>query len=343
MKPALYTSCIDLISPVGLTPESASAAMRAGIDAFAEMPHADNSGEPIVGATVPGLAAGLRGRERILALLSLALDGLPARLPRGLEIGEMPLLFCTREAHRARPDLSGLVTQAASSAGIQFRRDDARHFAGGNVAAFEALTHAWQLIADDKAAACLIVTVDSWVDPRSLELLDREGRLKKAGNPDGVIPGEAACLTLVSAQRIRPTALRVLGLGFGTETATVLNEEPLLGKGMAAAVRGALEQAMVPMHEIAFRLSDLAGEAYAFEELVLAQVRTIRQTRPHQHVLHPAGYTGDCGAANGPIQWAWAEQAMHKRYADGPLALAHASAPDGARAAAALADGDMEF
>ena len=343
MKPALYISCIDLISPVGLTPESASAAMRAGIDAFAQLPHADNRGEPIIGATVPGLAPGLRGRERILALLSLALDGLPGRLPKGLAIGQLPLLLCTREAHRAGPDFSGLVAKAACSAGIQFRREDARHFASGSVAAFEALSYAGQLLSTAKAAACLVMSVDSWVDPRSLNLLDQEGRLKKVGHPDGVVPGEAASLTLVSARRMRPTALRVLGVGFGTETATVLNEEPLLGKGMTAAVRGALEQAAVPMHEIAFRLSDVAGEAYAFEELLLAQIRLTKKTRPSQDVLHPAGYTGDCGAVNGPIQWAWVEQAMHKRYADGPLALAHASAPGGARGAAVLAHGDMEL
>lgn len=343
MRPALYASCIDLISPIGLTPESASAAMRAGIDTFGELPYADNSGEPIMGAMVPGVEPRLRGRERILALLALAMDGLPTRLPQELESGELPLLLCTREGHRARPDMAGLVTEAASQAGLEFRRQDARHFASGAVSVFEALTYAQQLLAGAKAAACLIVAVDSQVDPRSLNLLDQEGRLKKVGHPDGVIPGEAACTMLVSARRLRPTAIRVLGLGFGAETATVLNEDPLLGNGMAAAVRAALEQAMVPMHEIAFRLSDLAGEAYAFEELVLAQVRTLKRTRPSQDVLHPAGYTGDCGAANGVVQLAWAEQAMHKRYAHGPLALAHASAPDGARAAAVLAQGEVAF
>ena len=49
------------------------------------------------------------------------------------------------------------------------------------------------------------------------------------------------------------------------------------------------------MHEIAFRLSDVGGESYAFEELVLAQMRNMRQTRPEQPVWHAADCMGDAG------------------------------------------------
>ncbi len=47
-----------------------------------------------------------------------------------------------------------------------------------------------------------------------------------------------------------------------------------------AALRAALAEARAGMHDVAFRLSDVAGELYAFEELVLAQIRNMRQTRP---------------------------------------------------------------
>jgi 3-oxoacyl-[acyl-carrier-protein] synthase-1 len=125
-------------------------------------------------------------------------------------------------------------------------------------------------------------------------------------------------------------------LGFATEAATVLNEEPLLGKGMAAAVQDALREARLAMHEVDFRLSDVAGESYAFEELALAQSRLMRQTRETQDLWHPADSVGDCGAVAGLIQFAWAEQAFLRGYAPGPVAALHASSAFGGRAAAVV-------
>jgi 3-oxoacyl-[acyl-carrier-protein] synthase-1 len=90
------------------------------------------------------------------------------------------------------------------------------------------------------------------------------------------------------------------------------------------------------MEEVAFRFSDVAGESYAFEEVVVAQARNLRTSRECQDLLHPAGSIGDCGAASGLIQLAWAEQAFARGYACGPVALGHCSVPSGARAAAVV-------
>jgi hypothetical protein len=60
----LYVTCLGLICAVGLTPESAGAAMRAGIAGFEELPYFDDDGEPVIGAMVPSLPKELRGRAR---------------------------------------------------------------------------------------------------------------------------------------------------------------------------------------------------------------------------------------------------------------------------------------
>ena len=93
------------------------------------------------------------------------------------------------------------------------------------------------------------------------------------------------------------------------------------------------------MHEVAFRLSDVAGESYAFEELVLAQVRNMRKTRPEQPVWHAADCIGDTGATAGLIQFAWAEQAFHRGYASGELAALHGSSMAFSGRAAAVVSG----
>jgi 3-oxoacyl-[acyl-carrier-protein] synthase-1 len=231
-----------------------------------------------------------------------------------------------------------LLAEVEARLKLGFRQARARQFADGTVGAFRAMAYARQLLAEGVAKDCLIIAVDSLMDTRSLHWLDSHQRLKKEGHPDGVVPGEAACVTLVASRPLLSSAVCVSGLGFGHETATVLNDDPLLGKGLASAVRGALAEAGLGMHEVAFRLSDVAGESYAFEELVLAQTRTMTITRSSQDLLHPASSIGDCGAANGLLQLAWAEQAMVRRYACGPVALAQASAPGGSRAAAILSD-----
>lgn len=336
MADSIALTCLSLVCPVGLTPEGAAAAMRAGIDAFGDLPYVDSVGEPIVGAVVPGMPPDAHGRARVLELLVRAIEMVEARLPRHLALANLPLILCTRERERPGGRLTSLVGDVERRLGITFRRDSSSHLARGSVAAFDAVQQARRLLSDDRCRACLIAAVDTFVDARTLAWLDETRRLKTSEQTDGLIPGEGACVMLATPAPISGSPLVVRGLGFGTETATVLNEEPFLGKGMAAAVRAALGEAGVAMHEVAFRLSDVAGESYAFEELVLAQSRLMRITRERQDLWHPAGFVGECGAASGLIQLAWAEQAFARAYAPGAIALAHASAPAGARAAAVI-------
>jgi 3-oxoacyl-[acyl-carrier-protein] synthase-1 len=336
MTPPYRIAALSLFSPVAITPVATAAVMRAGIDGFTELSYADSQGEPVIGAVVTQIPAEVRGRERVATLLGAALDAATERLPGEFALERLPLLLCTREAERPGPQLTGLVTQCEKRIGRTFRRDGSRHFATGSVAAFEAVAHARDLLANGVAEACLLAAVDSLIEARSLDWLERTERLKTAARSDGVIPGEAVGVALMTREPVTATSAGVLGIGLGREPATVLNEEPLLGTGMVAAVRQALTDAGLAMHDVAFRLSDVAGEAYAFEELNLAQTRLTRRPRETQDLWHPAGSLGDCGAATGLVQFVWFEQALSRGYAPGPVALAHGNAPGGARAAAVL-------
>src|SRR5262245_7458161 len=78
----MFITTTGMVCPVGLNASSACAAKRAGVSAFNDRPYNDNDGEPIVGATVPGIDLNLRGVPRLLALLSRCLadviEGQPA-------------------------------------------------------------------------------------------------------------------------------------------------------------------------------------------------------------------------------------------------------------------------
>jgi 3-oxoacyl-[acyl-carrier-protein] synthase-1 len=161
-------------------------------------------------------------------------------------------------------------------------------------------------------------------------------RLKTGVATDGLIPGEAACLAVVSRRPMTPHYIVLRGLALAAETATAISEEPFRADGLTIALKTALSEARTEMHEVAFRFSDVAGESYAFEELVLAQMRNLRKTRPEQPVWHAADCIGDTGAAAGLIQFAWAEQAFSRGYAPGNLAALHGSSMAFAGRAAAI-------
>ncbi len=328
-------SCISLICPVGYTPASAAAAMRAGIAVFEELPYRDSGGQPLRGAMVDAISPQARGRSRFAALARLAVEHIDERAMALLPWGEMPFLLCMRDAGMPGARINGILSGLAVAGGKRLVGSRTFQVTNGQVSAFVALEQARKLLDERDVEACLIMAIDSLIDARALSWLDSRMRLKTSKVTDGLIPGEAACILVVSNRPIVEGSLRLRGLGLGVEPATVSNEEPFRAEGLSAALRTALAEAGVGMHEIAFRLSDVGGESYAFEELVLAQMRNMRQTRPEQPVWHAADCTGDCGAAAGLMQFAWVEQAFKRGYAPGELAALHGSSMAfGGRAAA---------
>jgi 3-oxoacyl-[acyl-carrier-protein] synthase I len=320
MEKPIYLTCLSLISAVGLNPKSAAAAMR----------------ERIVGGVVPDMPEKLGRRKRLVELLARSYEHIEYTWPYELSTNDIPFILCTRGSVNPQDADDDILHDIESRLQLKHRTGDSTRFNSGSVAAFDALAQARRLFAASETDVCLIAAVDTLVDAGSLVQLDDTRRLKTAQQTDGIIPGEAACVVLASSKPMTATYVVVHGLGTGNESATVLNDEPLLGKGMSAAIKHALDESGLDMHDVDFRLSDVAGESFAFEELVIAQTRLTRKPRESQVLWHHADCIGDCGAANGLIQLSWAEQAFARGYAPGPVALSCASEPEGARAAAVV-------
>src|SRR5262245_46224223 len=121
----LQVQSLSLISPVGLTPEGAAAAMRAGIDGFQELPYRSHDGEPIVGAVVSVVDDSLTGRARLIELLRLALERAKSRLM--IRSSGVPVFLCTREDARAGASLAGIMSTAAEQADWVLERGFSHH------------------------------------------------------------------------------------------------------------------------------------------------------------------------------------------------------------------------
>ncbi len=326
-----------MVCSVGLSAASACAAIRARIAKFDELPCLDKNGEPIVGATVPGL----EDRGRLVSLLAMALaDCLESGKVKQTE--RIPLLVGLAEPGRpgnGAEHADAIIREVATKLEKTFDPKRSAVIFQGHTSGFEALRQARELLKDPAISACFVCGVDSYTNSTSLEWLEQTDRLKTPTNPDGVIPGEAAACVIVarpgSGKREGGTT-RVVGLGSALETATVLNDEPILGSGLTEAVKTALVEAGLTLHEVDFRLSDVTGEHYGFKEHALMVSRLMRGARDAFPIWHPADAIGDTGAAAGLTQLVIADRAFREGYAPGVRVLCSTSSVPGERFAAVL-------
>jgi 3-oxoacyl-[acyl-carrier-protein] synthase-1 len=328
----LAISGTGIVSSVGLSAPAACAAIRAGVTNLSETRFAD-SRNGWIGAHLVPLERPWGGREKLARMASMVTRECLAGVPRD-DWERIPLLLCVAE--QSRPGrLAGLDDQLfhdlmrLSKASFS---PESRIVAHGRVSIAVALMQARTLIYEGGAQSVLIVAADSMVYWPTLRALLDKGRLLTDENSNGFLPGEGSAGVLVC----RPTDgphLRVEGMGLAIEHAHIDSEEPLRAEGLSHAIKGALADARVELHELDFRIVDISGEHYYFKEASLALSRTMKERKEEFTIWHPAECIGEAGSVIGPTMLALGHAACVKRYAAGPRILIHAANDAGQRAA----------
>jgi 3-oxoacyl-[acyl-carrier-protein] synthase-1 len=191
----------------------------------------------------------------------------------------------------------------------------------GPLAYVHALRRAAGLLQDKAVDACLVATVDSLVNRRILRSLEEAQRLKTQGNPDGVIPGEAAACILLERPSSADSAYPdICGIGLVDEP-SVKTATPNLAVGLADAIRDAVRQSGLGFEEIAFRVGGMTGEQASFAEGSTSVARVQRVHREDFELWVPAEKLGDVGAALPACMLVIAAVGIAKGYAPGPSAL----------------------
>jgi 3-oxoacyl-[acyl-carrier-protein] synthase-1 len=325
-------------TPVGLDAPSTAAAVRAGISALAEHPvFVDQDGEPMRLACDALLAPDAPIGDRLAALASAALDELPAALSSGTL-----LLVCSPEP---RP---GLPIDAAEALGRflsgRLRRAGLRVqlLPQGHAAGLVAFGVAARALDEGTTDAAVVLGVDSYHDPDTLEWMDTSGQLKSETNRDGFFPGEAAGACLLAredrsaALGLRPLA-RLAAVSTAVEPVTIRSEEAVCtGEGLSAAFLGLAPTIENGGPRITDTWCDMNGQRYRSEELLYTLLRAQHLSEDAHAYEHPADCWGDVGAASGPLLALLAIAARHKAYAHGPRAALWASSEGGRRAVALL-------
>ncbi len=336
----MFLVSTGIVCSVGLSASAACAAMRAGIANFEELPYRDNNGEPIVGAITPILTPELQFGPRLMEMLAMALQDCLGQLP-ALPLQKVPLLVGLAEPGRPGGGewlAENIILQVQDKLEWKFHPQLSKAIPKGHTAGFEGLRVARVLLQNPDVPGCIVCGVDSYINGSSLWWLQQHWRLKREDHSNGVIPGEAAAAVYVQRQPTfkAETLVQVIGLGYAHEKAIVLSEEPLLGLGLSWAIRAALAEANLQMHDIDFRLSDVTGESYGFKEQAIALSRLMRGRRDELPIWHSAEFIGDCGAATGVCQLVIARESFIKGYAPGDRAACYTSAVLGDRAVTVL-------
>lgn len=309
----LYVHASGAVTSLGWSLPATCAAIRAGVDNFQQSDFIGNDNEPLIVARVArpeekeldGLYYG--GLKPYITWLDRVIDECLQQSPLSENTPVRLILLCAdRRLSSAVPVHTlhasfqqGFEKRSVLSPGklsIQTYQTSAPGFSF-------ALEHAREYLAKKENGACLIAAVDSWLNYPRLHDAMRSNRLLDGSNPNGLIPGEAASAVLLRAHAEERAGLQVIGVGHGSEEATLADEEqPCFGVGLANAIREALGMAGIDAHQVSLRLHNRNGEEYFDNEATYAWSRILRQSLPkgNQHETI-ASKTGDIGTAFGPL------------------------------------------
>jgi 3-oxoacyl-[acyl-carrier-protein] synthase-1 len=332
---------------IGRSAVASCAAARASVARFRLGSHASVAGaEAFTTAParcLPPVAMGEPAAltPRLVALARGALADAAGRLPIAAS-GAVTVLLGVPSPRPGLPEDAVEAVVASIRADLEAGglRPRIETFALDQAAGISALARAVALVAERPSEPCLVGGVDSYLSAGTLAWLHGREQLKSGGNRWGFVPGEAAAFaviaspSLVSARGLSPAAW-VLSAATAREEVTPCGSVPLLGKGLSAALAGALV-ALVGDARVDEVVCDLNGERWRGDEAGFALARASRRFVDPGRMTAPALSFGDVGAASGALWLAVAAHAGARGYARGPRVLVWTSAEGGARAAALL-------
>jgi len=207
MRPSVRVVSHGLACPLGLTTDTAVAALHAGIRPLVESERIlDGAGEPARGFMLGRLPEDAPRIERALTLAGFALTEACAPLaaersgavPCFLalpEPGRGPLI----ELPRVERALAEVVRGATGGLGLEI--GPRRVFPRGRAGALLALQAAVSALMRGEHAVALVGGLDSQVDLVTLQALADGGHLLCRRNRDGLLPGEGAAFVLLANPR----------------------------------------------------------------------------------------------------------------------------------------------
>lgn len=356
---------VGALTPVGLSAPASFAALRAGVARMGEIETLKVEGETLdkvaaVGGRVPtewfqggpvewewpghdrfGVAPPpaperlvAPGATRLLELAApAALEAWRSAVPGGKASGPVGFYLALDESDEPEPVARPLIGALGLQASV------IRVASSGRAGGLQVIEGAMRDLAAGTVKLALVGGVDSLVREASLRRLAASKMLKSDRNPQGTIPGEAACFIVLerpesaTARGARPLA-RLL--------ASTSRTEPTAGGGEANRAEALSEVLRWVRRESALRvpplvICDLNGDRYRAMEWSMARLRAFGDLEGDLPLWHGADCIGDSGAASGVLNAGWAVAAFQRGYAGRDRVVVWGASDQGARAAVVLA------
>jgi|JI6StandDraft_1071083.scaffolds.fasta_scaffold62764_2 3-oxoacyl-[acyl-carrier-protein] synthase-1 len=344
MTQPVYIVAVGARCPVGLTAESAAAAVRAGISRISEHPFlVDSRGEKVLCAIDPRIEPTLTVPERLCLLTRAALNEIHIKLKQQCPlVMDMPVLLTLPET---RPGFQAserdwlqlaLASESSCLKATQFEL-----IGEGHAGALRALSIAVERISNGHAEAYIVGGTDTYLEAQTLKWLEDGLFLARTGVRSGFAPGEASAMLAVASDAacrrfgLRPLAL-LRGAGCAQERRSTKSSEGLLGEALTEAVVKATKALRLPQDRITDVYCDINGERSRSDDWGFTLLRESKHFLDGTEYVSPVGQCGDVGAATGAFGCVLAVQAWRRQYAKGTCAMVWAGSWGGLRGAAVL-------
>lgn len=348
MTAAAHIVAVGARTPVGLSAESAAAAVRAGVSRLAEHPFmVDANGEPLKCACDAHLVPTLPAVQRMIAMARHALEEVARKLMvctgRSIDVPVILALpaprpgFRASDAERIAQEIAVTPLPGILVAGVRWATE-------GHASAFRAMHAATQMFARGELGLCVVCGVDSYFDADTLDDLESKRQIAREGIRNGFVPGEGSCAVLLASDRASahyglPSLARVRDVGIAMEMRATTSPEGLLGEGLTKAIEGACARLRVPDELVEDVYCDINGERHRSDEWGFAMLRAPGFFRDATAYRMSADIWGDTGAASGALGCMLALRAWERGYAKGARTLVWGSSLAGLRGAVLLDDG----
>jgi 3-oxoacyl-[acyl-carrier-protein] synthase-1 len=331
---------------LGLTADSAAAAIRAGLSRVAEHPTLmDGHGEKVLCARDPTIEPSVPVAGRIVRLVEDCIGEIAAQLslPEGWA-NDVPVLVALPEA---RPGFdrqaAGTVHQSLAASRILGGTRGVRIelIGEGHAGALLALQLATARVTSGRDQLVVVGGADSYLDAPTIEWLDRHRRLARANVRGGFSPGEGAAFVAVATMETCArlgwdSMARIRGIACAQERRDPMSDAGLLGEALTEAVLAATSDLTAPRELITDIYGDINGERVRTADWGYTVLRTSALFRDPTDYVSTAGQCGDVGAATAGFGCVLATAAWKCDRASGSRALVWAGSWNGLRGVAVL-------
>lgn len=274
-----------------------------------------------------GLSSEAEGEERLVQLVVAAAVDSITSVSSCAEGRRFPLMLFFALPEAGRPYSlwrSERLVEAVEEALMERAQVLGRRVATLGHVAGNAALHAIKQARDDGFDGyCLLLGVDSWLDPICLEWLDEAGLLHSSTHPFGFVPGEAAAGLLIGPQgllNVHSSKAYLDSSSLTVETDLAI-ENPRLGLALTKAAREVLHLHNSYGRVVDTVITDLNGVPERADEVGYTLVRLNEFLLPGYRMITPAEWFGDIGAATIPLMVALVVVAAEKGYGKGGTSM----------------------